>query len=158
MARRGYTEEIRVAFVATIASPAAPTVAELTAGVNLTPFLRRNGLSRPQTGNTIDASDLASRQNKQAAGTYGGDSWTVRAYRDDTADTAWDTLEPGTDGYLVVRNFGGSGEAFAAADEIEVAPITVVSRSAADTADNEMQSFEAALAITGDIEYATVAA
>lgn len=158
MARRGSTEVIRVAYVATIADTSAPTVAELTAGVNLTPFMLRNGLSTPQTGSTVDTSDAASRQNTQAAGTYGGDNWSYRGYRDDGTDTAWDTLEPGTEGFLVIRRFGGSDAAFAAADKVEVAPIEVVSRSMNDTADNESQNFTASLAVTGQVKTDAVVA
>lgn len=159
MARRGSTEEIRVAYVATIADPAEPTVAELAAGVHLTPSMRRDGLSTPQSGTTIDASDLASRQNKQAAGSYGGDSWTLRMFRDDDTDTGWETLPPGTEGYLVVRRFGGTAVAFTAADVVEVAPIEVISRSMADTSDTDNQNFTVSLAVTGEIiEDAVVAA
>lgn len=153
MARRGSTEEIKVAYVAAIATPAAPKVTELTAGIDLTPFLRRDGLSTPQSGSTVDASDLSSRQNKTAAGSYGAGPVEIRAFRDDTpaSDTAYSTLAPGTEGFLAIRRFGGSDVAFAAAQKVEIWPVEVISRAMADVADNDNQSFTVSLAVPGEI-------
>lgn len=157
MARKQAAGNLRVSWVTTIANIAAPTTSELNAGVDLTPFLRRDGLKMPMKGNVADASDLSSPFNKQAPGTFGGDSWSLGLYRDDTTDTAWTTLAPpttaapnGTAGYLVVRRFGGAGTAYASANKLEVGPASVISREMQDTAENENANFMVTLAVTGE--------
>ncbi|MDX1407625.1 MAG: hypothetical protein R3330_05810, partial [Saprospiraceae bacterium] len=79
--------EVRIYFVSTIADPSAPTVAEITAGDDVTPYL--SSLDTPLDGNAPDASDLSSAFNKTVAGKYGGNV-TAQMYRDDTTDTAFD--------------------------------------------------------------------
>ncbi|HXH57724.1 hypothetical protein [Iamia sp.] len=161
MARRGSTEVIRVWYVATLATPSAPSAAAVTAGVDLTPFLTRDGLTTPNSGSTLDVSDASSRQNKTAAGTFGGDPIELKLNRDDTPanDTAWVTLPRGTAGYIVVRRFGGSAVAATAAQKVEVWPVEVISRENAPIAENAKQMFTARCAIPGAVfDDATLAA
>ena len=161
MARKGSTGEIRVWFVPTITSTAAPTVAEITAGTDLTPFLTRDGLDTPQGAETIDVSDASSRQNKSAPGTYGGDVITLKCHRDsvNADDDAWTTLVRGTEGYIVVRRFGGSSVAVAASQKVEVYPGEVSTRQPDPIAANEDQKFTTQFAVNGAInDSATVAA
>lgn len=143
MARRQFTGEGRVWFVTTIASVAAPTAVEVTAGVDLTPFLRRDGLTTPQGGNTIDIADASSRFNKTAPGTYGGEPIALGLYRDSVVadDDAYVALPRDTVGYIVVRRFGGSTVAATAAQKVEVYTGTVISREMEPTGDNEAQRF-----------------
>lgn len=157
MSRYQPTGNIRVVFAASIANIAAPTVAELLAAVDLTPQMRRDGWKTPMAGNTVDASDAASRFNKTGTGTFGGDAWSYQGYRDSAADTAWNTLAPpnstslpdGTAGFTITRRYGGSALAWAAAQKVEVAPVNVVSRAPDDIGDG-MQTFTANLAVTGE--------
>lgn len=162
MARRQSTGEIRVALATAVADPSTgPTVAECTAAVDLTPFMRRDGLATPKSGNVVDASDASSRQNKTSRGTYGGDPITYTGYRDDVTadDDAWTALADGTTGWLLVRRFGGSDVAWAAGQRVEVWPIEVVSREMANIAENENQRFSAQMAVPGVVyDDATVAA
>lgn len=134
MARIGSTGNIQLHYVATIADISAPTVAEIAAGVDLTEQLLRDGLSLPQSGNTVDVAGAASKYNATDAGTYGGDPITASFFRDSVAasDDAWDALPRGTRGYFVVSRFEGSDQALAAADRVEVWPIVVISRSNRD--------------------------
>lgn len=159
MARRQATGEIRVSAVPSIANKAAPTVAELDAGTVLTEAMTRGGLSTPDSGDTIDASDLASRQNKTSRGNRGGDTASITCHRDSeaAADGAWDTLHPDYDGNLVIRRFGGSDVGWAAGDSVEVWPVEVISRAMADAGD-ETQRFTANLSIPGQVEYEAVVA
>lgn len=161
MARRGSTEVIRVWYLATLASPSAPSAAAVTAGVDITPFLTRDGLSTPNSGSTLDVSDASSRQNKTAAGTYGGDPIELKMNRDDTPadDDGWTTFPRGTEGYIVVRRFGGSAVAAAAAQKVEVWPIQVISRENAPIAENEKQMFTVRCAVPSAVfDDATLAA
>lgn len=155
MARRQSTGEIRVWWVTDpLFDPAAPSVALLTGAnaVDLTPYMRRDGLNTPQAGTTADAADASSRFNKTAPGTFGGDAATYQGYRDSdpTQDVAWDSLPRDEAGALVVRRFGGSKTAPAAGDVVEIYEGTVISREPAPTGDNEMQRFTATISLEED--------
>ncbi|MDT0477401.1 hypothetical protein RM863_35295 [Streptomyces sp. DSM 41014] len=162
MARYGTTGRIAIYFAPTIASMAAPKVSEISAGVNLSDYVTRDGLKTPSSGNTIDAADIGSRFNKTAPGTYGGDAAEITAHRDSksTTDLAWSTLPQDAIGFLIVARQGfaqsvttGLGTKAGTptvADRCEVYPVTVISRAANDTGDNETSKFTASLAITGE--------
>jgi hypothetical protein len=70
----------------------------------------------------------------------------MRFHRDAVSgsDTAWSTLPRGTNGYIVVGRFGLTP---AAAQRVEVWPISVISREMMDTADNETQKFTVTCAV-----------
>lgn len=157
MARKGSVGEIKVWYVPTIASVAAPTTTEITAGTDLTAYLRRDGIQTPNPGTTIDSSDLGSLQNKSLPGSYGGDNVTIQAYRDDTTDTAWTTLARGTSGYILVRRFGGSTTNAASSDKVEVYPGAVISREMNGSGDNEAQRFTVLWAVSDTVTDGTVA-
>lgn len=159
MARKQAVGNLRIWFVPTIASTAAPTVAEINAGVDLTGQLRRDGLKRPQDANTVDASDVSSLYNKTATGTYGGTPMELQFYRDDTTDTAWNTLIPrATSGYFVIRPFGGSLAAIASGQKVEVWQVEIASRSMNDIAQDENQRFTiVAPVLATPVDPATVA-
>lgn len=161
MARKQSIEEIRVSAVDTIADVTAPTVAELDAGTLLQDAMTRDGLTTPDSGNTVDASDVSNLQNKTARGTRGGDSLSITAHRDSdsASDGAWDTLSNDYDGYIVIRRFGGSSTAWASGDVVEVWPIEVISREMAAIATDQTQRFTSQCAVTDAVTYdATVAA
>ncbi|MFJ2717406.1 hypothetical protein [Streptomyces sp. NPDC087437] len=170
MPRYGTTGRIAIVLVPTIADPKAPTVAEIAAGVNISDHVTRDGLKTPSSGNTIDAADIGSRFNKTAPGTYGGDAAEITAHRDSKAanDLAWTSLEQDTITFLVVARSGfdqqtatglGTKDGVAkAGDRCEVYPVTVISRAANDTGDNETAKFTASLAITGEPEQEAVVA
>jgi hypothetical protein len=132
MARKGTTGESRVWFVPTIASGTlAPTVAELTAGTDLTPFLTRDGFDAPQSASLIDASDAANRRNKNIPGNIDAGTLTLTGYRDSVTadDDFFAALPQDTAGFIVERPFGGSSVAHAAAQKVNVFEVVVVSRS-----------------------------
>jgi len=123
MSRKGTTGESRAWFVPTIASGTlAPTVAEITAGTDITPYMPRNGFSAPKSHSPIDASDAASRQDKNIPGNISAGEITLIGYRDSVTadDDFYTTLVDDTAGYIVVRPFGGSSIAHAAAQKVDV--------------------------------------
>ncbi len=160
MSRQQPTGLLAVRFAPSIAAIAAPAVAELTAGTDLTAYRTRDGLKTPQKGATIDLSDGSSRFNKTGVGTRGGDAVELMWFRDSKValDVPWTLLLPDTIGFLVVARFGWGQNATTgigavdgtptAADRCEVYPIGVVSREPADTAENEASKFTSTLAIT----------
>lgn len=114
----------RVAFVATIAAIAAPTVAELNAGLLLQSTLTADGLVgfEPDTQD-VDTTSLASTFDTK---TIGRDVFTgtmLRLKKQTATDTAFNTLTRGTEGHIVVRRDVLETTAWAASQKIEVYPI-----------------------------------
>lgn len=138
MARIISNGEVRIVWVMTIADPDAPTVAEITAGTHVTGFI--SSLDTPLDGNAVDSSDLSSAFNKTVAGKFGGNV-NAQMYRDDTADAAFALFPRNTTGYLVIRRFGGTDVAIAAADDVDVWPLRVITRSDVPLDDESVQAF-----------------
>lgn len=134
-------EQTWVGFATTIASSTlAPTAAEVTSAIDLTDLLM--GLNASSQGNTVPTPSFDTLFETTIVGTSQA-TFTADFYRDDTADTAWTTLPRGTAGYFIVSRFGGSGtdQKPIAADIVEVWPVEVNSRTAANMANNTVQSF-----------------
>ena len=147
--------EVLINFAPTIASVAAPTTTELTAGVDITPFL--SSFDTPLDGDAVDSSDLSSAFNKTVAGTYGGNI-TAEMYRDDTTDTAWTTFDRSVEGYFVIRRFGGSGVAWTIADSAEVYHVRIITKSPGSLDRNSVQMFNVDAAVLDEPELAAVIA
>lgn len=159
MSRQAATGVMRLWYVAAIAAPNAPTVAELTAGIDLTPQLVRDSLNVERSATTYDASDASSRQDKQVPGTIGAGQVTATFQRDSVVadDDAWTTLTEDAAGFLVKRSFGGSATAPAAAQKLEVYPGVVNTRRPLVGA--ESQRFESTWSVNAtSYQDATVAA
>lgn len=146
----------------TIADKTAPTLVEIAAGTDLTPFLR--SIDTPLEGNTVDAATGESAYNSTVAGTYGGQPVTGEFTRDDDPtgadDTAWNTLPFRTQGYFVVARRGGSGVggALAAGDAVDVFPIDVSSRTPAAYGRNELSRFMINAAVPTPPEFDAIVA
>jgi len=140
-------EQTYVCFLTTVASATlAPTALEVTGGVDLTPFLM--SINASAQGNQVPTPSLDSLFETSIVGTSQA-TFTADFYRDDTADTAWDTFPRGAKGYVVISRFGGSGtdQKPIAADIVEVWPIEVVSRTAAAMQNNAVQTFTITCAV-----------
>ena len=159
MSRKPYTGEQRLWWVTTIANRSAPTVAEINAGIDVTPQMRRSGFTRPQAGSTIDAADGASRFNKTVPGNYGGDQVSFPGIRDSVAgsENAYTTLVRDAAGHFVYRPFGGSAVAVAAGQKVEVWSGTIISREDQPSGD-DVQNYMVAMSVEQEPAYATVAA
>lgn len=124
MADYGFDGMVKVAWVATLTAPGAPTAVQLTAGTPLDGRLTPDGLTITSETATVDTSKLNSTGNSQI---IGRDSFTVSVKYvrgDDTAATAVQTaLVRGANGYLVVRRDKVATAAWAAADKVEVYPV-----------------------------------
>lgn len=131
--------EVRVWWLTTV-TPTAPTVAQINAGTDITGFV--SSIDTPLDGDAVDASDLSSAFNKTVAGKFGGNVNSTM-YRDDTTDTAFNLFPRNTTGYLVIRRFGGSTTAPAAAQKVDVWNLRVITRSDAALEDNTVQAFTA---------------
>lgn len=141
MARVIPNEQTWVGFATTIvAADLEPTAAEVTAATNLTPLLM--GINAASQGNTVPTPSFDSLFETSIIGTSQA-TFSADFYRDDVNDDAWEALPRGTAGYFIISRFGGSGtdQKPIAGDVVEVWPVTVVSRTAANMANNTVQTF-----------------
>lgn len=142
MARLIPNENTEVWFVPTISdADLNPTVAEVTGGTRLTEFIITMDAS--STGNTVPTPTFASLFETSISGTVSA-TFTAEFYRDDTTDTAWDTLPRATNGYIIVARFGFGGATKAdpaSGDVVEVWPVRLTARSAMALTNNEVQRF-----------------
>src|SRR3982751_722730 len=119
-----YDGTLRVAWVPVIGDDdGVATVAELTAGLDLTPRLTPDGLAVTSDTRAIDTTKMSSTSNPQRAGrrSYTGSVTYIRSTDDDDdAVEIQDALTYRANGYLVVRRDIDYNIAWAAAQRIEV--------------------------------------
>lgn len=143
MARIIPNEQSWLGFLPAVASVAAPTVAEITAGKDLTPYLI--SLNASTQGNTVPTPDISTLFETSVPGTVQA-SLSADFYRDDAAglsgDLAWKTLPRKTTGFFVIQRFGATpGVAPIATAKVEVWPATVVSRTMSNMSSNTVMTF-----------------
>lgn len=140
-------EQTWVGFATTIADAALnPTEAECAGATDLTPFLM--SINASAQGNQVPTPSFDSLFETSIIGTSQA-TFTADFYRDDTADTAWETLPRTTKGYMIISRFGGTGtdQIPLNGDPCEVWPIEVVSRTAASMSNNTVQTFTVTCAV-----------
>lgn len=147
----------KVSWVPTIADVSAPTVAELTAGTDITTLLTKDGLNISLSQNTVDNSSLAETFDAQVVGSWGG-SVSLTFKRDGATDTAWDLFTYGETGYVVVRRGEAYDGAFAASDKLEVYPAQAGEPIPNATAANQQATATVTMAVTAQPDLHAVAA
>lgn len=160
----------RVKWCTTITSKTAPSIAEINAGVELTPWLRQDGLNRSVSSNETDTADATDTFNKSDAGTYDAQC-ELTFLRDSVtaSDTAFATLQRGTRGYLVVAPFGlgagagtvagpVAGAAATAGNRVEVWQAVVTTAGAEAEGPNKAQVFKVTFALPDSPSINAVAA
>ena len=151
---------LKVHIVDSISDIGNPTIGEIGAGTEVTPFLTPAGIDTPEEGTDADISNLSSPRDQSIPATIGGEL-TGEYYRDDQADDAWDNQARLTITNVVVSRFGGSGtdNAIIATDVVEVYPVRISQRSPSRAVRGEAMRFVVNYALSGDPELtATVAA
>jgi hypothetical protein len=146
---------LHVYVVPTVANNAAPTVAEITAGVDVTPGITADGFSPNITENTV-STDMLTGFIRQSIGTEGiGFNLTVLREKD-VNGAIWDYFDArGKAGNLVVCPFGAA----AAGQHAEVYPIESGRRKWVASGANAHQKFSVLIVGTDDYnDDATVAA
>jgi hypothetical protein len=146
VARYANDGQIRIQVVATIASIAAPTTAELNAGTAVTNFVTKDGLTVPAEQNYVDNFSLAETYNAQVVGSFGGPI-TMIGIRDNATDTFWDLVVYGTNTHLVVRRGVATATAYSSTQKVEVYPIQWHEPLPMQTAQDEQGKFTAAAAV-----------
>jgi hypothetical protein len=150
MARYTY-ETLRVQWVVTIANRVAPTAAELNAGVNLSTFVPVDGVNLGGSRNNASQAMLGDAFVAEEPGTW-GTTLEVTFTRDGTTDTPWDLFAGGykTIGHIVLRRTGTG--VFAAAQKLEVYPVTSHEPQMLASAENEYSKYTVTFAITAKPE------
>lgn len=141
-------QESWIGFATTVANVQAPTAAEVTAAVNLTPLTI--SITASTQGNTIPTPTLDSLFETSVPGVAQG-TFTGDFYRDSNSakDLAWTTLPRNTAGFMLVSRFGGTGanKKPVVNNKIEVWPIIVTSRAASALTSNQAQTFNVTAAV-----------
>lgn len=140
----------RVAFVDTIANTSAPTVAEITSGVQMECRITPDGLNRTASTERKNTSKLCSTFTTEASGRRSFELATT--FVREIGDTAG--LEAALfyqkNGFLVVRDNRVATDPWAAGDEVEVYPVQCDQPSKAQPAANEDQTITVGYALTAD--------
>jgi hypothetical protein len=144
-------------FVPTVTNIAAPTVAELNAGTDLTDFTPRDGFNPSTNQNPVDNSSLADAFDSQVVGSEGGPI-TLTFFRDDTTDTAWDLIDYGLTGFLAFREGPPTATAWTAAQDVQVYPVQFFSPIPVQTAANEARKFSVTATVTSPPERKAIVA
>lgn len=137
-----------IGFATNVANVLAPTAAEVSAAVNLTPLTI--SVTASTQGNTIPTPTLDSLFETSVPGVAQG-SLTGDFYRDsnNVLDLAWATLPRNTAGFFLISRFGGKGADFMpiANDKIECWPVIVTARAASALTSNQAQTFNVTAAV-----------
>jgi hypothetical protein len=148
---------LRVNVVTAIANINSPTAAELNAGVHITGFLSKDGLTTPADQNNVDVATLAETFNAQVPGSFGG-AVEMTGLRDNAADTLWDLITYNLARFLVVRRGTPTATTFAAAQKCEVYPVQFHEPVPDQTGGDEVSRFTISAPVTSQPQLkATVA-
>lgn len=143
MARLTSEGNVKVHKVPTVSDKNAPTVTEIEAGINLTPFLPTGGVDISWTQNNATLPMLDESFVVSAVGTEAAEI-TLTGVRDDTSDDFWDAFERGENFYLVVSRFGSADSG----DVVEVYPVQSHRPVPLSPTENEFQQVQVKLGVT----------
>jgi hypothetical protein len=150
---------VKVAFVPTIASIAAPTVIEINAGDDIDGFITADGLVgfEPETAE-VDTTALSSTFDTKRPGRASFSGTMLRIKKQTGTDTTYTTLVRGVEGYIVVRRYVAASGAWAAADKVAVYPIQCGERRDLAPEANTTARYEVPTMITSSPSLNAVAA
>lgn len=152
MSRYAHEEHTRVWWVPGadgIADIAAPTVDEIEAGTDLSPFIKKEGVKVGATQNNVNNATIETAYDAENVG-----SWKttpeLTMFRDAVSgdDDAWTLCVYGAVGFIVVRRGTTNITAVAAAQRVEVYPAQMHQPIMMDTAANENAAFVEKFATT----------
>ena len=135
--------KVRVSWVPTIASQAAPTVAELGAGTSLESLLTADGLIgfEPNTAE-VDTTSLDSTFDTKAPGRAEYSGCALRLKKQGAADAVYAALIREAAGYVVVRRDIAASTAWTAAQTVEVYPAVLGETKNLQPEKNAVQKYE----------------
>lgn len=137
----------RVAWVTAIASIAAPTTAELNAGILLHDVMTSDGFNgfQPDTA-SVPTSKFSSKFDTSQPGRISFSGTMLRFCKQVSGDTVFTTLYPiGVAGYVVVRRSLAAASVWASTQAIEVYPTTTGQGRKLDLEPNTLERWESPL-------------
>lgn len=143
MARNKYPfdEYTKVAWAPAVADINTPNVLEIEAGTDLSCLLTKDGLALNITNNNVDGGELCTRFDAQTAGSVGA-APTLKFYRYYDEDDAWDLVNWGDTGFLIIRRGLNVSVSWAMGQNIEVYAGQFGEPQMANSAANTNQTFE----------------
>jgi hypothetical protein len=149
MARIVFEGNYKVFWVETIADISAPTVAEMTAGTDITEYVPKDGLRYGPGFNKVDASNISSGFDPEYQGSWRMDAGLTLQW-DDTNNTALDLFTThGTLGHVVALP-QATDSSPAASDKAFVLPSDASIGVPNNTAANALQTGEVSIAVTSE--------
>lgn len=139
-----FEEHTRVVWAPTIVHLSSPNTLELQAGTDLTCHLTKDGLNPGGSTNGIDAGSLCSRVDGQIAGSVSYNA-TLRFFRYDDDDVAWELVNWGDPGFLVVRRGIAHSDPWVVGQAVEVYRAQFGEPVVAGSASNTLVTFEVSL-------------
>lgn len=138
-----YDGNVRVAFVASIANIASPTVTELNAGILLQDTLTADGLIGFEADSqSVDTSALSSVFDTAVPGRDQFQKTSLRLKKQTGTDTIFNTLTKGTTGNIVIRRGVASTTAWTSGQAVEVYPVTVGREKRLQPTANSVEKYE----------------
>lgn len=134
---------VKATFALSVASISAPTAAELNAGTDLQTVITKEGLDISPEQAAVDNTALSSTAETEDAGTVKHEiTLTYKRKQNSGDDIGFNTLVPGTLGYLAVRRNLAHGTSWATGQEVEVYPVRVGTYMRQPPKLNEPQTIE----------------
>lgn len=139
----------RVTIAASIANIAAPTVAELNAGIPVEGLMTPDGLVgfEPSTAD-VDNSKLNSTFSTVAAGRISFSGTLLRLIKQTGTDTVYNTLTYAFPAYVVIRRDVTSSTAWTIGQAVEVYPVQFGEAADLTPEANSVHKYEAPIKIT----------
>lgn len=148
--------KVRVAWAPAIADTTAPTATELADAtiVDLSCYLTGDGFNPSLDEATVSDPRLCDVQTYERRGrvTRGLSLTYIENPGDVDTNEAYDTLVPGTTGYIVVRRGPDFDTAFAAADVVDVWPVEAGERSKLAPEANSVLRVTQRMFVTGGVQ------
>lgn len=138
----------RVWWVTTLSSLTSPTATQISAGVDLTSFITKDGLDVQPDQSMVDTTSLLSTTETEDLGM--AKVATTLTMKRASTDTAWTTFAANPSGYLVIRRGVAVATAATAAQKCEVYTARAANRIPIKPTANEVEKFTVTLANQAD--------
>lgn len=127
----------------TISNPAAPTLAQLAAGMRISQWMPKAGISGFMANTAaVDAAGIESRHDDERAGRVNHSGSILRLKKQTDPDIAYTTLVLGVLGFVIIRRYIIAIDAFVANQEISVFPVECGEVRHLEPEDNTMGRYE----------------
>jgi hypothetical protein len=149
-----------VSFLTAVANLAAPTVAELNAGLLLSSIASAEGMSgwQPETA-SVPNRKLNSTFNSSDVGTISIEDPVMQFFKQTGTDTIYNTFIKGTPGFIVIRRSLASATAWAATQLLQgVYPVKCGQKRWMDVEENTNERWEMPFKITAEPAFDAVVA